>query len=178
MVDSWGVMDFEAFFADHYDEVVRTLALAVGDRARAEDAAQEAFARAYLRWGHVSGLDRPVGWVVVVGTNQMRRWLGRHDRRFHAGPAVTQVSLDATEGIADAATIAAALDGLAPRQRAVVVLRHLCGLPTDEVARALGCAPGTVRSALHTALGKLRVALGTDGDPLGGDEEVTGHATR
>ena len=57
---------FETFFDDHYGQVLRSLAFAIGDRDRAEDLTQEAFARAYQRWGRVSEMERPVTWVYVV----------------------------------------------------------------------------------------------------------------
>src|SRR3954466_217071 len=72
---------YEAFFDAHYDQVVRSLTLATGDHDRAEDAAQEAFARAYRKWQDVACMERPVGWVTVVGVNQMKRWLTRADRQ-------------------------------------------------------------------------------------------------
>jgi len=163
---------YDEFFADHYDEVVRTLTLAVGDRSRAEDATQEAFARAFRKWAAVSRMDRPVGWVIVVGMNQMKRWLTRIDRREHeqqrrlatAHGTGTGHASDPAEAIATSETLRAALDRLGPRQRATVVLRFLCDLSTDDVAAALGCSSGTVKSALHAALANLRVDL-QDWDP-------------
>lgn len=150
--------------------MVRTLALAVGDPARAEDAAQEAFAKAYRRWPEVAAMDRPVGWVVVVGTNQLRRWITRVERRSTpvAEPrppmASAGVASDPLDGVLDRDVLDAALAALPVRQRATVVLRHLCDLPTAEVARALGCAEGTVKSALHAGLRALRVELAGDDD--------------
>jgi len=161
---------FDEFFADHYDEVVRTLALAVGDRSRAEDAAQEAFARAFRKWPTVSAMDRPVGWVVVVGVNQMKRWITRgekHAQPASAADATTRIegsphAPDLAEAIADGTSLRTALDRLGPRQRATVVLRYLCDLPTADVAQALGCSPGTVKSALSAGLANLRVDLADD----------------
>ncbi len=173
-------MDFEAFFEAHYDEVVRTLSLAVGDRQRAEDAAQEAFAAAHRRWADVGRMDRPVGWVVVVGTNRMRRWITRHDRRFGVTGATPEAGTgpDVADAIVSATSLRAALGRLAPRQRAVVVLRYLCDLPTDEVAKALGCAPGTVKSSLHAALANLRLDLEDPDDPRPHHETPHGEVTR
>ncbi len=48
----------------------------------------------------------------------------------------------------------------------VVVLRYLADLGTDDVARALGCAPGTVKSTLHAALARLRVELAADDEGI------------
>jgi RNA polymerase sigma-70 factor (sigma-E family) len=148
---------FDEFFADHYDEVVRTLALAVGDRQRAEDATQEAFAKAFRKWPTVSRMDRPVGWVIVVGMNQLKRWITRGEKQV-ASAAVADAP-DPADGIATATSVRSALDRLGPRQRATVVLRYLCDLPTADVAQALGCSPGTVKSALHAGLANLRVDL-------------------
>jgi len=160
---------FDEFFAEHYDPVVRSLALAVGDRQRAEDAAQEAFAKAYRRWPTVAQMDRPIGWVLVVGMNQCKRWLARADRQFVVNTAVEP---DHASTVADSSTVRDGLDALPPRQRATVVLRYLCDLSTADVADALGCSTGTVKSALHAALKQLRVELATT------DDEEVDHAGR
>ena len=82
---------FEEFFRDRYGEVVRSMRLMVGDDARAEELAQEAFARACRHWRRVRGLDRPVAWVYVVATNEARRgW--RREQRESLGIALTEVT--------------------------------------------------------------------------------------
>jgi RNA polymerase sigma-70 factor (sigma-E family) len=161
---------FDDFFADNYDEVVRSLTLAVGDRARAEDAAQEAFAKAYRRWPSVAQMERPVGWVLVVAMNQCKRGIKRADREF--GESSPGDAADHATSVVTDQSIRDSLALLPPRQRATVVLRYLCDLSTADVAKALGCSPGTVKSALHSALKQLRVEL-DDAD----DEEVN-HARR
>ncbi len=160
---------FDEFFADNYDDVVRSLALAIGDRAQAEDAVQEAFAKAYRRWPAVAQMERPVGWVLVVATNQVRRWIARRDRRFAQVTSADEG--DHADEVSASTSIRDALDALPPRQRATVVLRYLCDLSTADVAEALGCSPGTVKSALHAAMKQLRVELDEN------DEEVS-HAHR
>jgi hypothetical protein len=67
-----GVEGFETFFEDNYGAVLRSVAFALGDRDRAEDLTQEAFARAYQRWGRVAAMERPVTWVYVVALNAER----------------------------------------------------------------------------------------------------------
>jgi RNA polymerase sigma-70 factor, ECF subfamily len=151
------VDDFEAFFDEQYGAVLRTVALAVGDRARAEEATQEAFARAYRRWRRVSRMSRPAAWVHVVAINVERnRW--RRDRRTELPPAPDTIA-DAADATVARVVVAELLDRLPPRQRAAVVLRYLGDLTVPEIADALGCAPGTVKSNLHDALRNLRVEL-------------------
>ncbi len=162
---------FDAFFDASYDDVVRTLSLITHDRARAEDAAQDAFAVAYRKWSSVARLDRPAGYVVVTATNRLKRWFATEERRLQR---FRSVGVEPPDGAPDgrhatlpdhASTVVLtsslhdALAGLPPRQRATVVLRYLCDLSNDEVAKALGCTTGTVKSALHSALASLKVEL-------------------
>lgn len=62
-------------------------------------------------------------------------------------------------GVTARADVVQALAGLAPRQRACVVLRYLEDLTIEQVAQALGLAPGTVKRYLHDALRELRSVL-------------------
>jgi RNA polymerase sigma-70 factor (ECF subfamily) len=148
---------FDAFVAAHYEGVRRALSLALSDPGRAEDLAQEGFAQAWRRWGTVAEMERPVAWVYVVALNKGRRALGR-ERRLPtmAAPAMPR---DLAGGVTTSVALRSALESLAPRQRAAVVLRYLADLTVAEVARAMGCADGTVKSTLHAALNHLRVEL-------------------
>ena len=56
----------------------------------------------------------------------------------------------------------AALQKLTDRQRAAVALHYYLGVPVADVAEVLGCAPGTVKSTLSDARGRLRALLGED----------------
>lgn len=131
----------------------------------AEEAVQEAFVEAHLRWRTVSRLDDPVGWVRRVAIrrilNQNRsllrrnravaRLAGRADRE-ESGPSLPDVDL------------AAAIRRLPVRQRIALVLHHLDGLPVREVAEAMDVAEGTVKSQLHDARANLRTMLEVDDD--------------
>src|SRR5579862_2747584 len=71
---------FDEFYSAHYDDLARTLTVALADRAAAEEAAQEAMTRALRRWRHVRTLDRPAAWLYVVAMNHVRDgW--RRDKR-------------------------------------------------------------------------------------------------
>jgi RNA polymerase sigma factor (sigma-70 family) len=153
--------DFEAFFARRYELTRRALALMLGDGDLAEDAAQEAFARALSRWGHAARIDHPDAWVVRVGVNHARDVLRKrareHRHRRHPVP-----STDFTGAVDDSLAIRAELGNLTARRREAIVLRYYLDLSLDEVALAMGCALGTAKSTLHAALTDMRVAIPAD----------------
>jgi RNA polymerase sigma factor (sigma-70 family) len=154
--------DFDAFFAESYAPVVRSLTLAFGSRVVAEDAAQGAFEKAMRHWARVGQMDRPGTWVYVVAVRSGRRLLAR-DRSGSVEVDASPVAGPEDE-VVSAVWLGEALDRLAPRQRAAVVLRHLGGLGLRDIADALGISVGTVKSTLHTAYARLRIDLGDDRD--------------
>ena len=151
---------FDAFFGAHYDRIVRVLAMGWGDVSLAEEAAQEAFARALRRWSRVRAMDRPDGWVYVTAVNVLRRT----SRPRPDEPIVGDGHWDAdpADRVVTRVAIRDVVRTLSPRQRQVVVLRYLASLSTTEVAEAMGCATGTVKSTLFQALRAMRVELEDD----------------
>jgi RNA polymerase sigma-70 factor (ECF subfamily) len=156
------VSEFEEFVAEHYRDVLRTVALAIGNRTRAEDAVQEAFLKAFRKWRTVRTMTRPETWVLVVAVNAERR-------SWRRAPLVASVDVDAAPvrdhagPVTTAVALRDVLAQLTARQRTAVVLRYLADLPVAEIATALDCAEGTVKATLHQALAKLRIEP-TDGD--------------
>lgn len=148
---------FAALYARSRDDVYRAVLLTVRDPHRAEDAVQEAFARAYADWDHVAVHPNPVGWVARVALNHATS-LWRRLRRESAEPPVATAAPDDERPID--ALLVRAVWRLPRRQRQVVAFRILLDQSTDETARALGIAPGTVTAHLHRALGNLREQLG------------------
>ncbi|HEY5172757.1 MAG TPA: sigma-70 family RNA polymerase sigma factor [Acidimicrobiia bacterium] len=145
---------YEVFFDEYYEPVRRALAVALADPVLAEDSAQEAFARAYVQWRSVSAMERPAGWVYVVALRGGRRQRSRRVETVapapEPDPIPTLVERDELDEL---------LRRLPDRQRIAVVLRYLADLPLVDVAAAMGCAVGTVKSTLHVALARLRVEL-------------------
>jgi RNA polymerase sigma-70 factor (sigma-E family) len=149
---------FEAFFEQHYGSMLRAISLAIGDAARAEDLTQEAFARAYRHWSKVATLERPVAWVYVVALNaERKRW--KRDRNAPMPEREPVTVPDVSGAVVRTIVVRDALDRLAPRQRAAVVLRYLGDLTVADIAEAMACAEGTVKATLHQALRNLRVDL-------------------
>lgn len=155
---------FEAFCASAYPRLVAALGHVVGDRAVAEELAQEALVRAHQRWRRVSQLGSPLGWAVHVGTNLARSHLRR---RVLARRVDLQLAVDVpTEHIdpdtADAVAVREAMAALSLPQREAVVLRFVIGLTAVETGRVLGIEPAAVRARTHRALRVLRDRLTID----------------
>ena len=154
--------DFDRFAREAWPRLRRTAYLLCGDHHLAEDLAQTALARTYGRWRRVRRDD---------ALAYTRRVLVNLDVDRHRRRRPVEIGGDAAEAVVEQRRAVAAgesgsddrdlvvrlLAGLTERERAVVVLRHYADLSEAEVARELGIAPGTVKSALHRALGKLRV---------------------
>src|SRR5450432_4613900 len=108
---------FDEFFAAHYDDLARTLTIALADRSAAEEAAQEALTRALRRWRHVRALDRPAAWLYVVAMNHVRDgW--RRDRREPKWDAeFDSPTPDPSAGVTTALSVRDAITTLPVRQR-------------------------------------------------------------
>jgi RNA polymerase sigma-70 factor (ECF subfamily) len=153
---------FEAFTQDLYGRIVATVRLIVRDHHTAQDLTQEAFARAYLNWPKLWPDGNPAGWVYRVATNlalSSRRRATREIRAIARLQSRTALSVPAPEAHPE---LHRAIAKLPPRQRAAVALHYILGLTMDEAADAMRCAPGTVKSLLHTARGRLRDELGEE----------------
>jgi RNA polymerase sigma-70 factor (sigma-E family) len=154
-----GVTDsrgFEDFCRHHYSGVARFAFLLTGDRQEALDLTQEGFARAFERWGRVSGLDRPEAWVLRVVANLGASWLRRR-RRIILVAAPPETAVPVPE-VPDPG-LAKALDVLTARQRTVIVLRFYLDWSVASVADALGAQPGTVRALTAQGMQRLRQAF-------------------
>jgi RNA polymerase sigma-70 factor (sigma-E family) len=143
---------FDAFFAASWPTAFKLASFLVQDTAAGEDVAQDAFAALSQRWERV---DEPAAYLrrCIVNTSHnvnRRRSVARRKLPLLVDRA--SVDLQADE-------LADALARLPFRQRAVVVLRFYEGLSEREIATALDCRPGTVKSLSSRALAALASAL-------------------
>jgi len=166
--------DFADFYARARDDVYRVVLLTVRDPHRAEDAVQEAFARAYADWERVAWHPNRVGWVARVALNHATS-LWRRLRRECAEPPPIATAPDGERAMDS--VLVRAVWRLPRRQRQVVALRILLDQSTDQTARSLGMAPGTVTAHLHRALTTLRQQLGSAGYD-DHDQDIDRTATR
>ena len=156
----------------HYQELAFRVAYQVtGDAADAEDAAQEAFVNAYYALGRFrpGAPFRP--WLLRIVANEARnRRMAAHRRTDLAQRAqVAQTSGEAApspEAAAEAdefrATLVASLRRLRDDDRLILAYRLFFDLSEAEMAEALKCPRGTVKSRLSRALGRLRAVLPAD----------------
>jgi RNA polymerase sigma factor (sigma-70 family) len=91
--------------------------------------------------------------------SRVRRALTIRRRDAEGRGKVREPARDIATAVVAHVDVREALQGLAPRQRMAVVLRYLGDLTNEEVAKAMGCSVGTVKSTLHSALAGLRVEL-------------------
>jgi RNA polymerase sigma-70 factor (sigma-E family) len=150
-------------FQRNHLRLCRLATLLLSDPARAEEIVQEAFLRTFSGWSRLRDpacadayLRRA---VVNLCRSRLRRRLVERTGNEAAWrrDSVVGEALDDTEMV-----VMDAVRSLPPRQREAVVLHYLAGLSGPEVAAAMGCAEGTVKSQLSKARVALARALGTE----------------
>jgi len=147
-------LSFEEAFDDLYARAYGVGYQLLGSRSEAEDVAQETLARAFVHWRKVRGYAE--AWTVrVAGNIAIDTW--RRGRRLQHSAAPDTSTPEPTALRVD---LHRALSSLSKRQREVVVLRFLADLPEADVARAIGCSPGSVKVHAARGLAALRVTMG------------------
>ena len=167
---------FEQLSARYADRLFMLLLRLLGDRAEAEDVAQEVMLRAWQGIARFQGRSSYFTWLYRIAVNEANRALGKRSRR----PA--DVSIGAEElqlpapPAADPArqaentelrqALGRALAELPPPLRTAIVLRDVEGLSTQEAAEIAGVGQAAFKSRLHQARLRVRAAIG--------DEALTG----
>ncbi|WP_328291541.1 SigE family RNA polymerase sigma factor [Kineococcus sp. NBC_00420] len=150
-------MPFEQFVDHNARALLGSAYLLTGDTHAAEDLLQDALERVFMHWSRV--LD-PLPYTRTVMARRVTDGWRASRRRPRQEPLIVDdhdVPVpDTTQGHAEHADMAALLRQLPPRQRAVIVLRYYEDRSEAEIAHALDCAPGTVKSQAAKALRTLR----------------------
>jgi RNA polymerase sigma-70 factor (sigma-E family) len=154
-------MTFEEFAEARLPAVLAFATVLTGQRATAEDLAQEVLIRAHARWEMIGRLDRPEFYVRKMVLNEFLSWRRRSWRLIPAGDSELHLpsAPDHAAGYAEHEAMLAEIAKLPRRQRAVLVLRYYEDRSDAEIAELLGCAPGSVRGYASRALAALRVEL-------------------
>ena len=141
---------FGAFYAEHYTGLVRLAGLLSGSADTAPDLVQDCFVRLHAHWDSVR---EPLPYVrrsVVHACASHHRRVAVARRHPPVEPRPAELGADELED---------ALAALPARQRAAVVLRYYADLSDADIARALHCREGTVRSLVSRALADLRKVI-------------------
>ena len=176
---------FNALVRLYEKSVFRLVLRMLGDRAEAEDVAQDVFVTIFKSIGGFRGESKLSTWIYRVATNHCKNRIKYLDRRARGKKSELD---DVTEGgalesasMASSATIArpdqqaeanqiekivrAAISVLDEDQRELVVLRDVENLSYEEIQAITGLPEGTVKSRLHRARLQLMKAIQKAGDP-------------
>jgi len=157
---------FTELVARHHRDLLRVAYVICRDTALAEDAAQAAWAIAWRRLGDIRDPNEVRGWLVAVAANEARRTM--RSRRPHIVEiSVSDIELEGVpdlrpdplaNGIANA-DLRRVLASLDPTDRALIALRYVAELRSDEIGRALGMSSSGARGRLSRLLVRLRGEL-------------------
>ncbi len=154
--------EFERFVSEHSAVLLRAAYLIAWDLAEAEDLVQETLLKVARRWPRVRRMDHPVAYARRVLVNLALDGSARRARSQGEltgepppeRPAACELEVPELHD-----ELLEALAALPPRQRSVLVLRYFLDLPEAEVAAALRCSLGTVKSTSSRGLARLEQAL-------------------
>ena len=149
----------EVYEASYRRLVAQAYAVA-GDRVEAEDAVQEAFARAVAAGDRFRRVDNPEAWLRTVALNVLRRrW--RRASLFRALTPRLATPADVPGISEDHVAVVEGLRSLPFQQRETLALFYLGDLSVQEIAATLGVADGTVKSRLTRGRTALAAVMET-----------------
>lgn len=152
--------EFAEFVEAAWPGLYRTAYLMLGEHQLAEDLVQTTLTKTYASWAKVREPAAAVGYARVVLAHTAASWFRRRSWRNENPTEDVPDEGHTAADPSDRPALMTALSKLPPRQRAVVVLRYYDDLSVREVAHALACSEGTVKSQTHHALAQLRLLLG------------------
>ncbi|MFL6023000.1 MAG: SigE family RNA polymerase sigma factor [Marmoricola sp.] len=162
LVDS-AAPTYEDYVAARWNALYRTAYLLTGNHADAEDLAQTTLVKAFGSWARIAAASSPDAYVRRILTNAFIS--ARRPLRVARERLVDQVpDVAATDGHGghegeERMRLWPHVASLPPKQRAVIVLRYYEDLSEQQIADALGCSPGTVKSNASLALQSLRTRM-------------------
>ena len=160
----------------HFSSVARVAFRITGNKEDAEEAAQEAFLRAYNKLPTFRQDSAFSTWITRIAMNtainlveRRKRDLSYHAPRIADEPSAADGTVRVADGHAspegallslEAATLRhEAMAGLTPMERAAFTLRHMEEIPMTEIATALNITVNSAKQAVFRAIGKLRRSL-------------------
>jgi RNA polymerase sigma-70 factor (sigma-E family) len=150
--------EFSAFVEARAHTLFRSAMALTGHRQQAEDLLQTVLARGARHWGRVRASNPEAYLRTALYRQQASWWRSRKRGREVSLEHLPHLALtaDRSDRIDLGLVLRQALTHLAPKHRAVLVLRYLEDRSDTEIAEILGCAESTVRSQAARALARLR----------------------
>lgn len=161
--------------AKYQRKLLRLISQLVRDSAEAEDVAQEAFIKAYRALPSFRGESAFYTWLYRIGVNTAKNWLVANGRR---APTTTEFDNEDAEAFGESDllrdvntperllmtkqigdTVNAAMAALPEELRTAITLREIDGLSYEDIAQAMDCPIGTVRSRIFRARESIAVKL-------------------
>ncbi|WP_353190971.1 RNA polymerase sigma factor RpoE [Pandoraea pnomenusa] len=158
---------FELLVAKYHRKIIRLVSRLVRDAAEVEDVTQEAFIKAYRALPQFRGESAFYTWLYRIAVNTAKNHLATQGRR---APTSTEANAEEAETFAEAdqlrdintpesmlmskqiaQTVNLAMEALPEELRTAITLREIEGLSYEEIAEAMGCPIGTVRSRIFRA---------------------------
>ena len=175
---------FELLVEKYQRKLARLLSRFIRDPAEVEDVTQEAFIKAYRALPAFRGDSAFYTWLYRIGINTAKNYLMAMGRR---APTSTEVEAEDAEGFDEgeqlrdintpeslllsneiAETVTSTIDKLPEELRKAIQMREIEGMSYEDIAQAMNCPIGTVRSRIFRAreaiAEQLRPLLGTSKD--------------
>lgn len=152
----------------HYQALVRLAVLMTGNLQVAEDVVQDAYAALFRSWHKLRNTDIAAAFLWAVVMNNSRSVLRRGAVATRNTPPYSPGAGYQALVLSGRSALVAALGGLSPRQRQMVVLRYYAGLGEAEIAEVLGIRQGSVKRRAARGMAALQAVLtAPDGAPQG-----------
>jgi RNA polymerase sigma-70 factor (sigma-E family) len=165
--------DFAAYAAASIPSLRRLALLLCRNWHDADDLVQAALSKLCQHWYRAAAADSTDAYVRAILVREFvrgRRTAWARRVRVTDHPPEIRAPVADLDALLD---LQAAMTVLAPRQRAVLVLRYYCDLDVTQTAQALGCTPGTIKSQTAKALSTLRRTLAHSPEPATTIQPVT-----
>ena len=162
---------FEQYVAARWTAFHRLALLLTASESAAQDLVQVTLEKVYVAWPRISGLELPDAYVrrTMVNALVSTHRLARNRREVVTADPPERGAESREEDVLDHALLWPLVCALPTRQRAVIVLRYYEDLSEQDIADALGCAVGTVKSTAHDAMTALRRGIAAVPVPEGSD---------
>ena len=162
---------FEQYVLARWSTFHRLAILLTASESASQDLMQTTLEKAYVAWPKISAMEAPDAYVrrIMVNSLVSTHRLARNRREFAAAEPPEQGTASREDEVLDHEVLWPLVCTLPTRQRAVIVLRYYEDLSEREIADALGCSVGTVKSTAHDAMTALRRGITAVRVPEGSD---------